>query len=130
VFAADVYADTDLATVAAQDAAYSARGDSALVYDGSFMRHWDTWTGPKRTALFAVALARAGSTGAWALGASYVSPMNGTAHASPVYPFGGTDDFGVSATHVVYASRVPELPKTFHTRRDVCAPYLPGRRMR
>jgi hypothetical protein len=118
----DVYSDTNLSTVASQDEAYAGRGDSALVYDTSFVRHWDTWRGPKRSALFSVSLSSNGD--AWTLGSEYKSPMKDTTHASPVYPFGGTDDFSVSKTHIVYAARDPGLPKTFHTRRNVRPLFL------
>jgi hypothetical protein len=136
VFADDVYADCDLHTVRTQDAAFAARTDSARVYDGTFVRHWDIWCGPKRAALFFVRITPVHVDSGWALGADYVCPMKGTGHvgtpfsmwewttlmssqACPVYPFGGTDDFALSATHVVYSSRDPTLPAAFHTRRNV-----------
>jgi hypothetical protein len=120
VFASDVYNDTSLETVADQDKAYAERGDSAYVYDDTFVRHWDTWCGPKRTIIFTVSLEPSSpSPLEWTLGKKYISPLQGTTHATPVYPFGGTDDFSVSATHAVYAARDPDLPKTFHTKRNV-----------
>lgn len=106
--------------MAAQDKKHAECDDSALVYDDTFARHWDKWCGPKRTVLFAVSLfLDEGSEDSWTLGSTYISPMKDTTHASPVYPFGGTDDFSVSKTHIVYAARDPDLPKSFHTRRNV-----------
>jgi hypothetical protein len=40
---------------------------------------------------------------------------------APVMPFGGTDDFDVSATHVVYTSKDPILPPAWHTKQNVGA---------
>lgn len=36
-------------------------------------------------------------------------------------PFGGTDDFDISATHVVYTTKDPLLLEPFHTKQNVCS---------
>ena len=38
---------------------------------------------------------------------------------APVEPFGGTDDFDVSQTHVIYTTKDPELSPAWHTKQDV-----------
>ena len=38
---------------------------------------------------------------------------------APVEPFGGTDDFDISDSHVVYTTKDPQLPKAWHTKQDV-----------
>jgi hypothetical protein len=39
--------------------------------------------------------------------------------SSPVEPFGGTDDFAVSDTALVYTVKDPKLPEAVHTKQDV-----------
>lgn len=79
VFSAYVYNDGDLKTVKQQDDEYEKRGNTALVYDETYERHWDTWTGPKRSALFTVSLVK-GSGSEWALGDEYSLPLKDTKH--------------------------------------------------
>jgi hypothetical protein len=81
VFSAEVYDDFDLFSVDERDKAHARRGNSALVYDSTFVRHWDTWRGPKTSALFVVALAPS-ANGDWKLGDKFVCPLKGTKHVS------------------------------------------------
>jgi dipeptidyl aminopeptidase/acylaminoacyl peptidase len=118
VFSDNVYADGDLKTVKEQDAAWENRGTSALVYDTTFVRHWDTWVGPKKSSLFSTGLRR-NPDHKWELGSDFANLLKSTNHSSPVEPFGGTDDFDVSETHVVYTSKDPSLPEAWHTKQNV-----------
>ena len=34
-------------------------------------------------------------------------------------PFGGTDDFDISESHVIYTSKDPELPEAWHNKQNV-----------
>lgn len=79
VFSAYVYADGDLFTVKKQDEEYEARGNTALVYDETYERHWDTWTGPKRSKLFSVQLQR-GLDEKYKLGDDYAAPLKDYKH--------------------------------------------------
>jgi hypothetical protein len=36
----------------------------------------------------------------------------------PIEPFGGTDDFSVSDTHIVYTTKDPVLPEATHTKQN------------
>lgn len=38
---------------------------------------------------------------------------------SPVEPFGGTDDFDISDTSVIFTAKDPQLPKAWHTKQNV-----------
>ncbi|PCH40235.1 alpha/beta-hydrolase [Wolfiporia cocos MD-104 SS10] len=119
VFADQVHADGDLNAVKKHDQEWKNRGDSAYVYDDTYERHWDTWVGPKRPSLFSVELSQ-DSSGNWALGNNFVNlRKNAAGHHCPVEPFGGTDDFDVSATHVVYTTKDPILPAAWHTKQNV-----------
>jgi hypothetical protein len=80
VFSASVYKDYDLNTIADQDKAYEERGTTAYVFDETFVRHWDTWRGPKKSRLFTVDLKKA--DGEWSLGCDFYRPLLNTNHVS------------------------------------------------
>ncbi|KAL1702382.1 Alpha/Beta hydrolase protein [Schizophyllum commune] len=117
VFSAEVYEDGDLMTVNEQDREWEERGNTAFVYDAPYVRHWDRYVGPKKSALFSVPL-RQRLDGKWVLGTEWTNLLKGTGHSSPVAPFGGTDDFSVSKTHVVYTAKDPDLPEALHTKSN------------
>lgn len=79
VFSAYVYDDGDLNTVDEQDKKWDERGNSALVFDATYVRHWDVWQGKKRPQLFSVRIAKA-TDGNWSVGDKFTSPLKGTKH--------------------------------------------------
>lgn len=143
VFSDYVYPDGDLTKVKEKDEAWENRGTSALVYDATFVRHWDTWVGPKQSSLFSVELA-ANPDHKWVLGTDFVNVLKDTGHvglespiylcgnlmfglkSSPVEPFGGTDDFDVSKTQIVYTAKDPSLPQAWHTKQNVRFLFRPS----
>ncbi|KAF8645180.1 hypothetical protein AX16_008007 [Volvariella volvacea WC 439] len=118
VFSDYVYEDGNLTTVAEQDEAWESRGNTAFVYDSTFVRHWDTWVGPKRSSLFSTRLFL-DPDHKWHFNGKFVNLLQGTGHSTPVEPFGGTDDFDVSANQVVYTAKDPQLPEAWHTKQNV-----------
>ncbi|KAF7365063.1 Dipeptidyl-peptidase 5 [Mycena venus] len=118
VFSDYVYADGNLSSTKEQDEAWENRGNTALVYDETYERHWDTWAGPKTASLFTVHLGR-GADGKWTMGTEFENLLKGTGHSCPVEPFGGTDDFSVAGTTVLYTTKDATLPKAWHTKQDV-----------
>ncbi|ESK95756.1 dipeptidyl-peptidase 5 [Moniliophthora roreri MCA 2997] len=118
VFSDYVYSDGKLSTVKEQDEAWENRGNTALVYDSTFVRHWDTWVGPKTQSLFSVRLWQDPARD-WHFGPDFVNLLEGTRHSSPVEPFGGTDDFDVSDQQVIYTSKDPELDEAWHTKQNI-----------
>lgn len=124
VFSENVFDDGNLTTVNEQDEAWKNRGTTGLVYDATFERHWDEWIGPKRAQLFSVPLTK--DDGQWKLGSEFNSPLRGTGHYAPVEPFGGTDDFSVSKTHIVYTAKDPKLPQAMHTKQNVYVVGIKG----
>lgn len=118
VFSDYVYDDGNLTSVGRRDKDWQDRGNSAYVYDSTFVRHWDEWQGLKRPQLFSVALTQ-GEDKKWALGETFYTPLKGTGHYSPVEPFGGTDDFDVSLSHILYTTKDPLLPEAWHTKQNV-----------
>jgi hypothetical protein len=83
MFSAYVYPDGLVETVKEQDTAYENRGDSGLVYDETFARHWDKWVGSKRKALIGVSLAKVDAK--WVLGQTYVNVLKGTGLVSTCF---------------------------------------------
>ena len=81
VFSAAVYDDYDIHTVNSHDEVHAARGTSAYVFDETFVRHWDTWRGPKKNRLFSVDLTKS-DDGTWNLGDTYYRPLLHTTHVS------------------------------------------------
>ncbi|KZT73924.1 alpha/beta-hydrolase [Daedalea quercina L-15889] len=118
VFSDYVYSDGDLEAVKKHDEAWENRGDTAYVFDDGYERHWDTWVGPKKSSLFSVTLSQSPDK-TWVLGSEFANLLKGTSHTCPVEPFGGTDDFDVSETHVVYTAKDPALPLAWHTKQNV-----------
>ena len=62
-----------------QDDVWENRGTSALVYDTTYERHWDTWVGPKKLSLFTVRLYKNPDHN-WVLGEDFVNALNDTTH--------------------------------------------------
>ena len=134
VFSDNVYEDGELTKVTENDRQWDERGNTALVYDDTYERHWDTWTGPKRPSLFTVKLSK-DAENKWHFGGQYTNVLHGTRHVggdkrlpsctltteqhTPVEPFGGTSDYDVSDEYIVYTTKDPELPEAWHTKQNV-----------
>lgn len=65
-----------------QDESFENRGTTALVYDQTYVRHWDTWTRPKKSTLWSVGLGKADNDGKWILSGEYIAPLKGSGHVS------------------------------------------------
>lgn len=79
VFSDYVYADGNLTSVGKRDEAQEHRGNSAYVYDTTFVRHWDTWVGDKKLSLFSVRLFQDPDRN-WIFGDEFVNLLKGTDH--------------------------------------------------
>ena len=80
VFSDYVYEDGELRTVKDRDEDWEGRGNTALVYDETYVRHWDSYCGPKHQSLFSVKLAQ--RDGIWSLSEEFINLLNGTKHVS------------------------------------------------
>ncbi|KDQ62499.1 hypothetical protein JAAARDRAFT_30397 [Jaapia argillacea MUCL 33604] len=118
VFSDYVYEDGNLTAVKEHDEAWEKRGTTALVYDDTFVRHWDTWKVPKKNTLLSVTLVQDSDLN-WVLGDVFFNALKGTGHSAPVEPFGGTDDFDVWQDLIVYTTKDPKLPPAWHTKQNV-----------
>lgn len=79
VFSSYVYPDGNLSAVKEHDEAWENRGTSALVYDATYVRHWDTWVGPKKSSLFSVEL-KSDADRKWVLGSEFINILKVTGH--------------------------------------------------
>jgi hypothetical protein len=79
VFSEYVYEDGELIKVLENDRQWDERGNTALVYDDTYERHWDTWTVPKRSSLFTVQLSK-DAEDKWHFGDQFTNVLYGTGH--------------------------------------------------
>jgi hypothetical protein len=84
VFSAEVYPDGNLTTVAEQDKEWEGRGNSAYVYDTTYVRHWDVWQGKKGPQLFSVKISQ-GLDGLWKTSEGFNNPLQGTKHVCVLF---------------------------------------------
>jgi len=129
VFSAEVYDDGKIDAVKDHDESDAEQEwERVRAYDTTFVRHWDRWIkNNKRSQLFAVDLVREkGST--WKLSsAGFRNLLQGTKLETPVPPFGGADDYDVSADSVVFTSRDPETSAAWHTKQSIYLAPLSGK---
>lgn len=93
------------------------------LYTSLFVRHWDTYIEPQRNAIFYGLLEQAPLSPARRLAGRYsmsgltnlfqVSGLAGV--ESPIPPFGGTGDFDISPSSIVFVSKDPDLNPALHT---------------
>lgn len=96
---------------------------SAKIYTSLFARHWDSWVTENRNAVFYGSLKWVESGKLTLEPPGLVNALKGTGLQSPVPPFGGTGDFDLSASGIVFVSRDPELSPATHTKSDLY--YVP-----
>ncbi|KAI0244794.1 Dipeptidyl-peptidase 5 [Massospora cicadina] len=107
-------------------------GDSALVYDKLFVRHWDTFIDPAaRRQLFYVGVkgSRRPDQG-WHFASEPVNLMRGTDLESPVAPFGGAEDYCLSpdGKELAFVSKAAGNDQAWSTKADVYTVPLDGGR--
>ncbi len=119
LFSADVYQDcgSDLACTSKRLEAGKTRKTSGELFDGIFVRHWDTWADGRRNTLFVAPLPAAGA--AAVQGASAISAT--LAGDAPSKPFGGNDDYAWSpdGKSVVASIRVAGKQEPWSTNFDL-----------
>ena len=97
------------------EAAAHAPGHGVL-YDGLFVRHWDTWSDGRRSQLWSIAL----DTQGHANGAPLLL-TGGIDGDVPGKPFGGPEDYAISpdGRHVAFAVRVGRIGEPWSTNFDI-----------
>jgi len=93
-----------------------------LVYDRLWVRHWDEWITPNRNTLFSGTLKRS-KRGHYSVQHYPKNMLNSTDDIhdleSPVPPFGGTEDFDISTTHLAFVAKDPHLNPATNTASHV-----------
>jgi len=95
----------------------AAKKSTGVVYDGLFVRHWDTWADGRRSRLFVAALPE-GKAKPAATATSLTDTIDGDA---PSKPFGGADEYTWSpdGSAVVAAIRVAGKGEAWSTNFDL-----------
>ncbi len=108
---------SDLGCTAKRLEERKAAKHSGKVFDGLFVRHWDTWSDGRRNTLFVAPLPAANT--AAVKGASAISAT--LAGDAPSKPFGGSEDFAWSpdGASVVASIRVQDGKEPWSTNFDL-----------
>ncbi|KRA51773.1 S9 family peptidase [Pseudoxanthomonas sp. Root630] len=119
LFSADTFADckADFACTQKRLDATAAKKSTGVVYDGLFVRHWDTWADGRRSRLFVAALPGAKAK-AVSTATSLTDSLDGDA---PSKPFGGADEYTWSpdGASVVASVRVAGKGEAWSTNFDL-----------
>ena len=119
LFSTDTFADckADFACTKKTLDDTAAKKSSGVVYDGLFVRHWDTWADGRRSRLFVAALPE-GKAKPVASATSLTDRLDGDA---PSKPFGGADEYTWSpdGASVVAAIRLAGKGEAWSTNFDL-----------
>lgn len=119
LFSTDTFADckADFACTLKKLDATAAKKSSGVVYDGLFVRHWDTWADGRRSRLFVAPLPGAKAK-AVTTATSLTDRLDGDA---PSKPFGGAEEYTWSpdGNSVVAAVRVAGKGEAWSTNFDL-----------
>ena len=119
LFSTDTFADckADFACTKKKLDDTAAKKSSGVVYDGLFVRHWDTWADGRRSRLFVAALPE-GKAKPVSSATSLTDRLDGDA---PSKPFGGADEYTWSpdGASVVAAIRVAGKGEAWSTNFDL-----------
>ncbi|WP_448243426.1 prolyl oligopeptidase family serine peptidase [Pseudoxanthomonas mexicana] len=119
LFSTDTFADckADFACTKKRLDDTAAKKSSGAVYDGLFVRHWDTWADGRRSRLFVAALPESKAKPV-SSATSLTDRLDGDA---PSKPFGGADEYTWSpdGASVVAAIRVAGKGEAWSTNFDL-----------
>ncbi|CAK1363967.1 Dipeptidyl-peptidase 5 [Cercospora beticola] len=90
---------------------------TARIYNGLFVRHWDTWTTNQTNCLWYAKLSRRGH-GKFSL-SQYTNALHKTGLECPIRPFGGTDNFDLSKDALIFVSKDPKSNPALTTKENV-----------
>ena len=93
----------------------------ALVYDKLWVRHWDEWITSNKNSIFSGTLTL--KDGKYSIDDSPKNMLNSTEDIhnleSPIPPFGGSDDYSMSPTHLAFIAKDPHLNPATNTASHV-----------
>ena len=95
---------------------------TGMLYDSLMVRHWDKYVTPNKNAIWHGILHKAKphiteSKGRYGLG-KLTNVLKGTRLESPIPPWGGQDNFDLSATGVGFVSKDPDLNPATNTKSN------------
>ena len=95
---------------------------TGMLYDSLMVRHWDKYVTPNKNAIWHGILHKAKphiteSKGRYGLG-DLKNILQGTRLESPIPPWGGQDNFDLSATGVGFVSKDPDLNPATNTKSN------------
>lgn len=93
---------------------------TARVYDGNFVRHWDSFVEKERNSIFTALLQRSPShvtdrQGRYNL-LGFTNALKGSGLECPIPPFGGNDHFDIGPKGLVIVAKDPHLDPSTHTK--------------
>ncbi len=95
---------------------------TGMLYDSLMVRHWDQYVTPNRNAIWHGILHKAKphiteSKGRYGLG-NLTNVLKGSRLESPIPPWGGQDNFDLSATGVGFVAKDPDLNPATNTKSN------------
>lgn len=94
------------------------RTNSGKVYKSQFVRHWDTWMTPNRSAIWYGALKKDSDSHKYGL-SDLINALKDTGLESPIPTFGGLDHFDISDNGLVFVAKDPKLNPATNTKCNV-----------
>lgn len=91
---------------------------TARLYTGLYVRHWDAYESNEKNALWYGKLSKQNNDGRYKLSA-LTNALKDTKLECPLKPFGGTDNFDISAGGIVFVSKDPDLNPALNTKCNV-----------
>ncbi|KAL8835263.1 MAG: hypothetical protein Q9176_007023 [Flavoplaca citrina] len=89
---------------------------TARLYDSTMVRHWDKYVTPQKSAIWYGKLEK--TNGQWRLG-PLSNALKNTRLESPIPPFGGENDYDLSATGLLFVAKDPSLNPAFNTKANL-----------
>jgi dipeptidyl aminopeptidase/acylaminoacyl peptidase len=93
------------------------KNTTGMVYDSTFVRHWDTYVTPIRNAVWYGQLVKSKS-GQYQL-SKLTNALAGSKLECPIPPFGGAEDFDISETGLALVAKDPHLDPSTHTKQNL-----------
>ncbi|KAK7205855.1 Alpha/Beta hydrolase protein [Myxozyma melibiosi] len=88
-----------------------AKEDTGLLYDSTFVRHWDYWLSENRKSVFGLLLSADLKT----VKEPLTNYLKGLGIESPIMPFPSASDFDLAADKLVVNAKAPELSPANNT---------------
>jgi dipeptidyl aminopeptidase/acylaminoacyl peptidase len=94
---------------------------SGRLYTTTFVRHWDTWITPNRNSIWFGKLSK--QEGCRYKLSELTNALQGTGLESPVPPFGGSDNYDLSVSGIIFVAKDPTINAALNTKMNFY--YIP-----